>query len=351
MFSTVDLREPDNNAIAVTSQGAHIVAASTSGVSNLLGDFDNDVDIDTRDFALLSTYWKPVNNSTGDIGPATGTPPMLTPVPDGKVNFEDLFVFARMWNWFHSTHRGTGGGFLAKSMASLEWQISEQGSDAKTIRLELWAYDIAQLAMGHLIVRYDATGLKYKSAGAGKLLTEGESTVAFFADDNQNNGKIDVALSRLPSEGQSPEVNGSGAIITLEFERANASVSPVVSLHTLDLRSSDNASISVGSAPELSLDGMALPASYELGRNYPNPFNSRTKMSFQLPNASHVKIQILNILGQPIRTLANGRFDAGSHQVAWDGKNDSGQQVISGIYIVRMEAGSFRQAREMLFVK
>ena len=348
-FTTVDLRQPDNSAIATTSQGAHIQAATVVG---LLGDFDKDLDIDTRDLALLSTYWKPVNNASGDIGPATGTPPTMTPVPDGVVNFEDLFVFARMWNWFHSIRTTSGGGSLAKAGATIEWRISEQQTDADIVRLQLWANDIRQLAMGHLVIHYDSDGLQYKSAGAGKLLRQDQVSIAFWADVDPQKGVLDIALSRLASGSQDAEVSGAGELLTIEFMRKDGAQSPTVSLETADLRSADNSSLAVGEVPLFAVDGTtAAPGFYRLEQNYPNPFNIRTQISFQLPVASQVRIQILNILGQPVRTLVNSRYAAGSHKIVWDGRTDSGKDAISGIYFVRMQAGSFRQTREMLLIK
>jgi PKD repeat protein len=347
-FSTVDLRKPNNDAIPVSIQGTHIESASVTG---LLGDFDNDLDIDTRDFALLSTYWKPINNAIGDIGPASGTPPMLTPTMDAQVNFEDLFVFTRMWNWYHDTHRSTEGGLLMKSMANLEWQVFHDKKDEKIIRIQLWANDVEQLAMAHLVIHYNSNALTYQLAQAGTLVTEGETTVAFLADNNQKKGIIDIALARLPSREQSPEVSGNGVLTTLEFERSNESNNPVISLHTVDLRTANNVQIAVSGTLEHNLGGASVPTSYTLEQNYPNPFNNCTQIIFRIPQALNVKIEIMNILGQSVKTLVHDRFDAGTHHISWDGKDNTDKEVMSGIYIMRMEAGAFRQTREMVYIK
>ena len=191
VFSSINLRNPDNLAIDVTQQGAHITAAETAGI---LGDFDGDLDIDTRDFALLGTYWKPANLPAGDIGPASGMPPLLEPDPDGVVDFEDLFVFTRMWNWFHHNRTDARGSSLAKPAPSLEWRLVESETETE---LQLWAGGIERLAMGHVRVRYDLGGGDAPSIAAGTLPgSDGTRVVHLTGDDGACT--LDIAFARLP---------------------------------------------------------------------------------------------------------------------------------------------------------
>ena len=90
-----------------------------------------------------------------------------------------------------------------------------------------------------------------------------------------------------------------------------------------------------------------LPDQYRLFQNFPNPFNPETVIRFNLPKACDVVVQIYNIFGQEIFTLANEVFDAGNHSVIWDIKNNSGDHVSSGIYIYRIKAGKFVDAKKM----
>ena len=93
------------------------------------------------------------------------------------------------------------------------------------------------------------------------------------------------------------------------------------------------------------------PNSFELYQNYPNPFNPSTTIHFQIPVEEHVKISIYNILGQPVRTLMNKSLQKGDHQIVWDGKNEPGITVESGIYFCQVEAGNFCQSQKMVLVK
>lgn len=85
--------------------------------------------------------------------------------------------------------------------------------------------------------------------------------------------------------------------------------------------------------------------------NYPNPFNPSTTIAFSLKEASPVQIQIFNIHGQVVRTLVNNQMNAGHHSVEWNGRDNSGRGVASGIYFYRMRAGNYNDTRKMMLVK
>jgi len=95
----------------------------------------------------------------------------------------------------------------------------------------------------------------------------------------------------------------------------------------------------------------AIPEEFTLYPNYPNPFNPTTTIRYDLPNASDLKLEIYNILGQKVITLVDKKQPAGFHAIQWDGKNSTGVSVASGIYIYRVRAGGFVKARKMLLLK
>ena len=95
----------------------------------------------------------------------------------------------------------------------------------------------------------------------------------------------------------------------------------------------------------------ALPVDYVLGPNHPNPFNPNTWIDYALPHPGEVTIEIFNLLGQKVRTLVEGKTTSGYHSVEWDGTNDHGQPVSSGVYLYRLQAGDFAQTKKMMFLK
>jgi hypothetical protein len=94
-----------------------------------------------------------------------------------------------------------------------------------------------------------------------------------------------------------------------------------------------------------------VPAAYHLGQNHPNPFNPSTAIAFDMKQKDLVTIKIYNVAGQLVRTLVNEVKDKGSHTVAWDGTNDVGNTVASGIYFYEMEAGEFSQSKKMILIR
>ncbi len=89
----------------------------------------------------------------------------------------------------------------------------------------------------------------------------------------------------------------------------------------------------------------------ELKGNYPNPFNPTTHIDFSLKKAGKVEIVIYNITGQKVRTLVDGELEADDHSVVWNGKDDRGNQVSSGIYFYRLQTSETSQTRKMLMLK
>ena len=94
-----------------------------------------------------------------------------------------------------------------------------------------------------------------------------------------------------------------------------------------------------------------LPKQFELAQNYPNPFNPETKISYALPKDCHVKLTIYNMLGQKINVLVDEHQTAGHKNVHWDGKDYKGNEVASGIYFFRIEAGNLTQSKKMMILK
>jgi hypothetical protein len=102
---------------------------------------------------------------------------------------------------------------------------------------------------------------------------------------------------------------------------------------------------------EQRLEIQELPKEFALLQNYPNPFNPGTKINYQLPAAEQVSLGIYNVLGQKIRTLVNEFQQAGSYDVYWDGKDETGKAMPVGIYIYKLQAGDFSDMKKMQLVK
>lgn len=113
----------------------------------------------------------------------------------------------------------------------------------------------------------------------------------------------------------------------------------------------DETTASPPTSVENSGDLTQIPSAFELSQNYPNPFNPETVIHFSLPEPSSVEIAIFNMLGQKIQNLSNTRYEAGIHSISWNGKDQNGNFVSSGVYLYQLRAGSFLQVKKMTLLR
>ncbi len=95
----------------------------------------------------------------------------------------------------------------------------------------------------------------------------------------------------------------------------------------------------------------SLPKTYELFQNNPNPFNPETQIKYDLPATGLVQLTVYNILGQKVKVVVNEVQEAGHRSAAWDGKDDAGKEVASGIYFYKLQTGSFEKTKKMVLLK
>jgi hypothetical protein len=95
-----------------------------------------------------------------------------------------------------------------------------------------------------------------------------------------------------------------------------------------------------------------IPDEFELDQNYPNPFNPQTTIRFAVPRSSWLTIEIYNSLGQKVRLLTEATFKAGYHEIVWNGLDDAGNRLSSGVYFYRLSTkGGFNQVKKLLLMK
>ena len=95
----------------------------------------------------------------------------------------------------------------------------------------------------------------------------------------------------------------------------------------------------------------AEPTDFELVQNYPNPFNSSTMILYELKETTQVKLGIYNLLAQQVKLLYNGMQEKGFHQFRWDGRDENGWELGTGIYILRLETPNYTSTRKMIFMR
>ena len=103
--------------------------------------------------------------------------------------------------------------------------------------------------------------------------------------------------------------------------------------------------------PVLATLSADVPEAYRLGANYPNPFNPETKIAFDLREATDVRLIVYDVTGREVAVLAEGPMEAGRYEVTWDGRDNAGRPLASGVYVYRMQTEAFTQARSMVLLK
>ena len=94
-----------------------------------------------------------------------------------------------------------------------------------------------------------------------------------------------------------------------------------------------------------------LPGGFTLSQNYPNPFNPETTIHFDLPHSEEIELEVYNLAAQRVATLVRGYRDAGSYSVRWDGANDAGVGLATGVYFYRLTAGTRVQTKKLLLLR
>jgi hypothetical protein len=122
-------------------------------------------------------------------------------------------------------------------------------------------------------------------------------------------------------------------------------------VHVTMPNNTPNIDFNVSTAVEDEEEIAQRPSEFELYQNYPNPFNPGTKIEFALKKTGHVTLHIYNVLGEKVKTLLDQDQPAGFYQINWDGENDNGKPVASGIYLYKLEVNGFSEAKKMLLLK
>ncbi len=110
-------------------------------------------------------------------------------------------------------------------------------------------------------------------------------------------------------------------------------------------------SVSLDYTTDVSDGESGLPNKFALYQNFPNPFNPSTRIKYDLKQETNIKLKIFNILGQKVRSLVNDVQPAGRYNVTWDGTDDSGKLVSSGIYLYRIFADDFISTKKLILLK
>jgi len=191
----------------------------------------------------------------------------------------------------------------------------------------LYVENGAHIFSGQWELQYDRTMATFEGA---ELIDWKEDYILYSNDDD--------ATLKIAFAGSTP-IDGDGILIKLHF-----SGEPGEKNGLRVVKASLN-------EQEIVMTTAGIPSNFNLEQNYPNPFNPITTINYQVPEQTIVELSIYNILGQKVRTLVNENKSPGYYDITWNGRDDSGVPVASGIYFYRLKTESYIKTRRMVLIR
>ncbi len=324
-----------------------------------LGDYNLDGAISLWDLTAFRDAWlaKP-QVLEYELAPVGGASPHLRVLPDGKINFDDLVVFANTWNWYtQGASQSIAVALLAKAKASevpirLEpvYQGDKYWSDMQDneFAIELWMEeDYIPNGLGITMV-IDPKIMKYSRFEANQAF-EAKKGGWFVLDwYDAETGVLVINMADFSSASKKTTFNGCVGKIFADVLQVTETSLPFHYELTL---TGENAAELEGESVTVISTSPPLPTEFALYQNYPNPFNPTTTIRFELPEAVDVHLVVYDILGREIVRLKNEQMEAGYHQVRWNGRDGIGRYIASGIYFARMATPRYSKTVKMLLLK
>ncbi|MBD3382529.1 MAG: T9SS type A sorting domain-containing protein [candidate division Zixibacteria bacterium] len=320
-----------------------------------LGDISGDGSVYYTDLVELSmTYWlgaaDPGYNDEFDIGPTDDGSSIGIPLTDNMIDFEDLILFAINYGTVGPNSKDLPGEYSAGSYAPARIYMQEavrvKDRSAGTIIVDIHLAEIpADIAGASIVVDYNPDELEFIGVSKNAVLAEAGNRVFMISRDNANGIEIDLAFME-----NGLLVNDDHALTQITF-RKKSGKTHVLDFADVILRDRANNEVPVVKQEFNGMISSQLPAVYKLSQNRPNPFNMETVIYYDMPKAGYVSLKIYNIQGQVVNVLASNYQDAGRHYLSWNGRNEAGQEVASGVYFYRIETGNYSQTRKMTLLK
>jgi len=276
---------------------------------------------------LLSDYYNPEL----DIAPVCGGGDYY-PMPNLCIDFDDFVVFG--WNYkdYNCANTGGGGDKLVVSEMAIAATVPDRVKVGDEFKVVLTAEHARAMLAYHLVIGYDQENLELVNVTPG-LMHESVQKAFFY---NNNETGVDISAVALGGEFTGEEM------LEMTF-RSNFEGSVELTAETIDVRDWTNNVVDV--AFDVTLAKSGLPTEFALSQNYPNPFNPATSIELSLPVACKYTLDIYNITGQLVESIS-GYSEGGIETVTWDAS-----ALSSGIYLYRLEAGSFRDTKKMVLLK
>ena len=220
----------------------------------------------------------------------------------------------------------------------------------ESVQRNVWAYDLSpegEISNKRLLIRFPNSsldGMRCDVEGSLYITRTGNGTVAKVSPEGETLLEVELE-GRQPTNIAFGGPDGRTCYVTVA-DNGNIETFRVDQPGRSWMLASKGEPLAV----DMSIEA-AVPSSYSLSQNYPNPFNPQTTIRYHLPSVGPVRLLLYNLTGQVVRTLADGEHPAGPHFIVWDGTDDTGRDVASGVYLCRMETEKHRAVRKLVLVR
>lgn len=307
--------------------------------------------VDAADVAALAAAYgtqdgQPSYVNRLDVGPTATALPFALPATDNVVGFEDLMIFSLS----HGLNAGPGGNALAPPSPApaarnfLMLDVAPLPGVGQTFEVAIRMEGDGAVQGLSLPLQWNASAVQPVAVAAGPLLAAQNGTAAVFMPQP---GRVDAALLGLRERG----IAGAGVLAVVTFEVVGAGPADLA-IGAVEARSRANQPLvvpsgGVSATPDLPL----LPVATALHQNVPNPFNPQTVVAFDLARAGRARLLVYGIDGRLVRVLVDGELPAGRHAFRWDGTDDDGHRLASGVYLTRLVTAEGTQGGRMTMLK
>lgn len=306
---------------------------------------DGDMTVDFADFMAFAAAF-----DTQDGDEAWNVQADLN--DDGTVDFADFILFV-------GSYGKTAQGPATKPVIlppgvneNAEFSLrlgSERVVVGQNVFVDVSLANVQDLMGYGFVLNYDADKFEFVEAVPADqdlLKSTGGETPLFSSLANEA-GQVSIANAVVNAS----EISGGGDIVRLTFrvlqEFAENARFEIAEGLVFDPQQLSNPAVVAGV-----LDVQTTPTEFALLQNFPNPFNPETTIGYELAESADVTLQIYNVVGQVVRTLIVAEpQSAGRYQIRWDGMDDRGVSVSSGVYFYRISAGEFQTVRKLMLLK
>jgi len=315
----------DDYLLAHPDEAVETGIRSAIAKNDLAGDYDSDNVVGFSDFIFFAgNYGMSLEANAEDFVTAYDFN------ADDTVNFSDFILFAAQYGETLGSAKAVAG----LPTSDIPFSIGAEIDESTSMYYVTVSIDNAENLNGYqFFLTYDPEAVEFVEDSINGL-------VGLNMTDVVEDGTIRVT-SAFVGEAFNGDVTlgftSRGVNRNIDFEIVHAMLGEL-----------EGVAIATNLA-EYSLK--ALPTVYTLSQNFPNPFNPTTTLEYSIPKSGNVELAIYNITGQKVRTLVSEKQDAAFYKVVWDGRNDFGESVGSGLYFYKLVSGNFSKIEKMNLVK